>query len=232
MFIFAHFFCGALIGLGFWHLTNDQRALPLCILGAILPDLLDKSLAMLFPEVFGSGRTIGHSLFFVAIIFVAGVLLWQYRKTLLGIAFACAIFSHQILDAMWTVPSAWFYPLSGPFPTYMIPDYVGHYFWLEILNPSEWVFGWASLVIVVAWYLSIPEHRVPLLPDRRKAIARFIAAILLGVMGVYLLFFGLAAIPNAVFAPTYDPETNVMAGIVALCGTIVLVKWRQHFFCD
>jgi len=230
MFIFAHFFCGALIGLGFWHLTNDRRALPLCILGAILPDLLDKSLAMLFPEVFGSGRTIGHSLFFIAIIFVAGILLWRYRKTLLGIAFACAIFSHQILDAMWTGLSTWFYPFSGPFPTYMIPDYVGHYFWLEILNPSEWVFGWASLVIVVAWYLSILEHHVPLLPDRRKTIARFIAAILLGVMGVYLLFFGLAAIPHAFFAPRYDPETNIMAGVVALFGTIVLVKWRQYFF--
>jgi len=227
MFIFAHVFCGALIGLAFWHLTNDRRALPLCILGAILPDLLDKSLAMIFPGILGSGRTIGHSLVFVAIIFLASILLWQYRHTLLGIAFACAIFSHQILDAMWTVPSAWFYPFLGPFPTFMIPDYVGHYFWLEISNPSEWVFGCASLVIMGAWYLGMPEHRVPFMTARRKTYARFSVAILIGVMGVYLLFFGLAALPHAFFAPTYDPVTDIMAGIIALCGMTVLMKWQS-----
>ena len=49
MFIFAHIFLGALIGLGFWHLTDDRRALPLCIIGAVFPDLLDKSLALIIP---------------------------------------------------------------------------------------------------------------------------------------------------------------------------------------
>jgi len=227
MLIFAHVFCGALIGLAFWHLTNDRRALPICILGAILPDLLDKSLALLFLGILGSGRTICHSLIFVAILFVAGILLWHYRHTLLGIAFVCAIFTHQILDAMWTVPSTWFYPLLGPFPTYMIPDYIGHYFWLELSTLSEWVFAGASLVILGAWYLSMPEHRVPFLNTRRETYARFSAAILLGVMGMYLLFFGLANLPDAFFAPTYNPITDTMAGIIALCGAIVLVRWQN-----
>ena len=31
MFIFAHVFAGALLGLVFWHLTNDRRAIPVCI---------------------------------------------------------------------------------------------------------------------------------------------------------------------------------------------------------
>jgi membrane-bound metal-dependent hydrolase YbcI (DUF457 family) len=226
MFIFAHVFCGALIGLGFWHLTNDRRALPLCILGAILPDLLDKSSALLFPGVLGSGRTICHSLVFFAIVLLFGILLWQYRHTLLGIAFACAILSHQIMDAMWNMASTWFYPLLGAFPTYMIPNYVGHYFWLEISSPSEWVFGCASLLIIAAWYLSIPEHHATCLTPRWRNTGRFVAVCLLGVMGVYLLFFGLGALPGAVFAPTYDPVTDLMAGIIALCGTIVLLKWQ------
>lgn len=234
MFIFAHVFLGALIGLGFWYLTNDRSTLPLCILGTILPDLLDKSLALLFPDIFGYGRTIGHSLLFFAVAVATGILLWQYRRTLLGMAFACAILSHEILDAMWTVPSAWFYPLMGPFPTFIIPDYVWLYFWLEISNPSEWVFACASAIIIGAWYLSIPEHHMTLLTTRRKTTARFITAFLLAVMGVYLLFFGLAAIPHAFFAPTYDPITNVMAGLVALCGTIVIVRWpgSNLFYID
>lgn len=227
MFIFAHVFCGALIGLAFWHLTKDRWALPICILGGILPDLVDKLLAFIVPGILGSGRTIGHSLIFVAIIFAGGILLWHYRNTLLGIAFAFAIFTHQILDAMWTVPSTWFYPFFGPFSTFMIPGYVGHYFWLELSSLSEWVFAGASLIIIAAWYLDIPEHRVPFLNAKRKTIARFSFAILLGVMGMYLLFFGLAALPDAFFAPTYNPMTDTMAGIVALCGAIVFLRWQN-----
>ena len=225
MFVFAHVFCGALMGAGFWHLTHDRRALPLCILGAILPDLLDKSLAMLIPGVLGSGRTIGHSLLFCAVIGASALVLWKYRHTLLGMAFACAVFSHQILDAMWSVPSTWYFPLMGPFPVFIIPDYVGHYFWLEVSNLSEWVFAGASLLILVLWYMSAPEHRVAFLTEERASAARIITAILLGGMGIYLLWFGLTSLPLAFFAPTYNPITDLMAGILAMCGTFVLVKW-------
>ncbi len=225
MFIFAHVFCGALIGAGFWHLTHDRRALPLCILGAILPDLLDKSLAMLIPGVLGSGRTIGHSLLFCAVIVASALVLWKCRHTLLGMAFACAVFSHQILDAMWSVPSTWYFPLMGPFSVFIIPDYVGHYFWLEVSNLSEWVFAVASLLILVLWSLSKPEHRVAFLTEDRASAARIITAILLGGMGIYLLIFGLASLSSAFFAPTYNPITDLMVGILALCGTFVLMKW-------
>jgi len=55
MLIFAHIFAGALLGLGFWHLTNDRRAIIVCIVASILPDLIDKSLGLLFPLVLGGG---------------------------------------------------------------------------------------------------------------------------------------------------------------------------------
>jgi hypothetical protein len=229
MFVFAHVFLGALIGLGFWHLTQDRRALPLCIIGAILPDLIDKTLALLVPGLFGSGRTIGHSLLFFSIAVAAGILIWHYRHTLLGIAFACAIISHQIIDGMWNVPSTWYYPLMGPFPVFIIPDYVGHYFWLEVSSLSEWVFGCASLLIIALWYTGLPEHQMPFLTSRRITSARYISAVLLGVVGVCLLFSGLAAIPHGFAAPTYDPVTNAMAGLLALCGTVVLVKWSGSY---
>ena len=225
MFLFAHVFLGALIGLGFWHLARDRRALPLCIIGAILPDLLDKSLAMLLPGIFGSGRTILHSLLFFSIMVAAGILIWHYRHTLLGIAFACATVSHQIIDGMWNVPSSWFYPLMGPFQVFIIPDYIGHYFWLEVSSLSEWVFACASLLIIALWYLDISGHRVPFLTPDRTGTVRIAVAVMLGIVGVCLLVSGLVALPQAFFAPTYDPVTNAMAGLVALSGTIVLMKW-------
>ena len=159
---------------------------------------------------------------------MAGILLWHYRRTLLGIAVACALFSHQVLDAMWGLPSAWFFPLLGPFPVSVIPDYIGRYFWLEISNPSEWVFACASLVII-EWFFFPSDYHVSFLTPRRVTTARYLAAFLLGVMGLHLFFYGLAAFPGAFFAPTYDPVTDVMAGCLALSGTIVLVRCREIF---
>ncbi|MFA5416330.1 MAG: metal-dependent hydrolase [Methanoregula sp.] len=228
MFIFAHVFCGALIGLGFWHLTHDRRALPLCIFGAILPDLLDKPLAMLCPGFLGSGRTIGHTLLFFTIILAVGILIWRYRHTLLGVAFACAILSHQILDEMWGSFVSWEYPFLGPFPTFMIPDYAVHFFWLEISNISEWVFGCTSLVIIVFWFLDSPNRGQWCPNPRQERTARYTGAVVLMVMGVSLLLSGLFAVPAEFFAPTYNSITGTMAGMVAICGAILILPWWNH----
>lgn len=225
MFFFAHAFLGVLIGLGFWQLAGDRRALPLCILSAVLPDLLDKPLALLVPGLFGAGRTIAHSLLFFSLVLIAGLLVWRYRHTLLGMACACGLLSHQVLDTMWSVPETWFFPVFGPFPTFLIPDYIGHYFWLEISALSEWIFALACIVILICWSRGTPEFPSPILTKQQVAASRIFAALCLGGMGVYLIVFGPAAVPHAFFAPTYDPATDIMAGIVALCGAVVLVKW-------
>jgi membrane-bound metal-dependent hydrolase YbcI (DUF457 family) len=224
MFVFAHIFLGALIGVGFSYLTGDRRFLPICIIGALIPDLLDKILAMAYPGILGSGRTIAHSLLWFGIALGLGLLIWHYRRTLLGIAFACAVFSHHILDTLWNLPATWFYPLMGPFPTFIIPDYVGHYFWLEVSTPSEWIFAYASMVILVLWYTGTPEYQVSWLTSRTLNWGRFIGVLILCGMGVYLLYSGLAAIPRPFFAPTYDPLTNIMAALMALGGTVIILK--------
>ena len=224
MFIFAHVFLGALIGLGFWYLTHDRWTLLLGILGAILPDLLDKPLALPVPGIFGSGRTIGHSLLFFAAALAIALVIWHCRHTLAAVACACAILSHQILDSMWTIPSVWFYPFLGPFTGFIIPDYIGHFFWLEIASPSELVFATASVLIGV-YFLILPKPRITYRIAGGLHAIRSIAVFLLGVMCIDLLASGLMIIPRAFSAPTYDPVTCVMAGILALCGAIVLVKW-------
>jgi membrane-bound metal-dependent hydrolase YbcI (DUF457 family) len=226
MFVFAHVFTGILIGLGFWHLTGDRRALPVAVFGALLPDLIDKSLSLLIPGIFGSGRTLGHTLLFFAAVMAAGLLVWKCRHaTLLCVGCAAAIFSHQILDSMWAMPAAWFYPFLGPFPVSIIPDYVRQYLWLEITSPSEWVFAGASFILVATAYWSMPGRRAGFLTPRRLHAARVIIAVLFAVMGISLLLPGPASSPQAFLAPTYDPVTDGMAGLLALCGVVVFARW-------
>ena len=161
MFIFAHIFAGALLGLGFWHLTNDRRAVPVCIIASILPDLIDKSLGLLFPAVFGGGRTVFHSLMIVGVLLLGVLLFVRSRLVLLGVGVACALLLHQLFDEMWTLPANWYYPLFGPFQGQMIPEYIGTYFWLEITNPSEWMFMIATVAILAEAYRSVTPPLVP-----------------------------------------------------------------------
>lgn len=222
MYLFAHVFSGALIGTAFWYLVRDRRVLPVCILGAILPDLLDKPLALFFPGILGTSRTIGHSLLFVAVVLVAGLILWHERRTLLGLAFACSVLVHQVLDSMWNLTGTWFFPLMGPFPVIIIPDYVRHSLWLELSSPSEIVFALASCIIIGAWYPEIVAEYLPSLTEDRKNFIRVIAACILGGMGTSLLVSGLNMAPESFFAPAYSPVTRVMAGLLSLCGAIIL----------
>jgi hypothetical protein len=128
---------------------------------------------------------------------------------------------------MWTLPVAWYFPIMGPFPVTIIHDYVWRNFLLEISTPSEWIFVFASAVITLAWFATHPCPRVSIFTPRRITTARYLASFLLGVMGLHLLFSGLASVPGAFFAPTYDPFTDVMAGCVSLSGAFILVKWQR-----
>jgi hypothetical protein len=74
------------------------------ILCGILPDLIDKPLAVLG---IGGGRYIGHTLLFALLVVVA-FLLWK-RK--FGLAALLGFGSHLLLDLNSLVP--WFYPFRG-----------------------------------------------------------------------------------------------------------------------
>jgi len=152
MLIFAHIFAGALLGLGFWHLTNERRAVILCIIGSIIPDLIDKPLGLVFPAALGSGRTVFHTLVIVLILLLCVFILFQARSWLLGGGLVCALLLHQLMDEMWTLPANWFWPLLGPFTGSLIPDYIGVYFWAEITSPLEWLCMIGTVLILVKTY--------------------------------------------------------------------------------
>jgi hypothetical protein len=222
MFIFAHVFAGALLGLVFWHLTKDRRAIPVCIAGSIIPDLIDKSLGLLFPSVLSSGRTVFHSIALVVVILLITLLFVRTDLRLLGIGFACAFLLHQVTDEMWTLPANWYYPLLGPFQGSMIPDYILTYFWLEITNPSEWIFMAGTLVILVKSYQWMTE--IPLLSpsDRMKSgVYTFFVVVLAGT-GLYLVAAGLTDPTGTFTLPVNTQVNNLMAGLLALTGAGIM----------
>ena len=225
MFIFAHIFAGALLGLVFWHLTNDRRAVPLCIAASILPDLIDKSLGLLVPSVLGGGRTVFHSLLIVGVVLLLWVLLFgRSRFVLLGVGVVCALLLHQLFDEMWMLPANWFYPLLGPFQGQMIPDYIGTFFWREITNPSEWMFMIGTVAILAASYGDmLPIPRTSRM-DTLKAGAYTLVAVVLMMTGLYLVFTGLTSSMATFITPLYLQVPTVVAGLLAVCGAVVMSR--------
>jgi len=222
MFIFAHIFAGALLGLVFWHLTNDRRAIPICIAGSIIPDLVDKSLGLLFPSVLCSGRTIFHSLGLVLLILIFMIVFVRSNLPLLGIGFVCAILLHQIFDEMWRLPANWYYPLLGPFQGTMIPEYVSTYFWFEITNPSEWLFMLGSVVILAKSYHCMKLLALPSLSNRVTRGAYTFFVVVFGGTGLFLVAAGLTSPGSMFLSPFYNQMTNVMAGLLALSGSVIM----------
>jgi len=222
MFIFAHVFAGTLLGLVFWHLTQDRRAIPICIAGSILPDIIDKSLGLLFPSVLCSGRTVFHSL---SLVLIALILILVFVRTdlrLPGVGFACALLLHQVFDEMWALPANWFYPLLGPFQGSMVPDYLLTYFWLEITNPSEWIFMAGTLVILVKSYRWSPEIPLLSLSDRMKRSAYTFFVVVLAGAGLYQVAVGLTGPTGTLLVNTRVHD--LMTGLLALTGSAIMCR--------
>ena len=225
MFIFAHLICGLLLGLGFCCLTHDRRAIPLCMVFSLIPDVIDKPLGIFIPALV-YGRTVFHSLLIVLIAAIIVLVILQHRHLRFGIAVVGCIFVHQLLDAMWQLPVIWVYPLFGPFPLVTPPDYTGYYLWSEITTPSEWVFLMATMVMVNRVFST--GHGMP---DRWYSLWK-VTIVLLAAMGIILAGAALSGAYNTFFAPSYSGVTTCMAGILALAAAGVMLQWHRLKPCD
>jgi len=147
MLIACHLFFGTGAGLLLQNRFKSGYILPACILGSILPDLIDKPLGyIIFPSI-GDGRLIAHSLIGLAMILLITEAL--FRDRLITAALGIGILSHQILDEMWKIPVNWFYPLLGPFPVYPMEDYFGWGLMRELTTPSEYLFALGMLLLLM-----------------------------------------------------------------------------------
>ena len=85
----------------------------LVMLGAMLPDIIDKPIgALIFRDTFNNGRIFAHTLLFALILMVVGLYLRKRGRTgMLVVAFCSAW--HLVLDSMWGDLTTLFWPLYG-----------------------------------------------------------------------------------------------------------------------
>ena len=97
------------------------------IIGAILPDLIDKPLSILFPTIF-SGRGVGHAPFVGLIL--CGLLYFLLKRRELAISLGIGISIHILLDLPGQIP--WFWPFVE-YP--ILPADINSYLYTLLHNP-------------------------------------------------------------------------------------------------
>ncbi len=142
MYLLAHAMVGLLIGVVLAAIVGDRRVLALAVLGAVLPDLIDKPLGhIVLAGTLDYGRIYFHGLTILFLVVIAGLILYYYRRRIDLFAVAAGMASHQFFDGMWRHPVEWFWPFLGPLQSHGYPE---DYFWESVLRelaqPSEWVF--------------------------------------------------------------------------------------------
>lgn len=153
MLAFCHLLIGTMIGLLAYRQLGKRTVVPVAILGAILPDLIDKPLGhLLLQSTLDSGRIYAHTLLFLGLVTAAGVMAWRFKRTSIVLVLAAGIGSHLVLDTMWDNPVTLLWPFLGPFEHYHYTEYFESMFVTEVTSPLEWLFGSSFLLVLTALY--------------------------------------------------------------------------------
>ncbi|MFP8954115.1 metal-dependent hydrolase [Natrialbaceae archaeon A-arb3/5] len=126
-----------------------EAAALVAVVGAALPDLLDKPIW--YAGLVDVGRTIGHSLLFaVPLVLVVWLFARTRNRRALGVAFAVGYFSHVLTDIPWHILSGDYHELGFLlWPLTPMPDYTGTKP-LGIVGGVEITTLWLEAVILVA----------------------------------------------------------------------------------
>ncbi len=107
-----------------WHILDEwvtslggRMDLRVFLVGALLPDLIDKPLGRILYGTFGC-RAFGHSLLFLLIVALAGLGLYRLRHQTALLALGLGALSHLLLDGMFLDGQTLLWPALGlSFPT-------------------------------------------------------------------------------------------------------------------
>lgn len=126
---------GMTVAIVFFTLGRRSIDYRVVMLGAILPDFLDKPIGTIaFRDEYQSGRIYGHTLLF-SLILILGIQVFLRGRTArrwFVLPIGCLL--HLGLDAMWNEPITLFWPLFGT----DFPATIDRGYWLEIfLRPFK-----------------------------------------------------------------------------------------------
>ena len=230
MYFLFHVFAGIVIGLLLADLLHDNRWVIPCVIGAALPDLIDKPLGyILLPQSIGYGRFFFHNFFIFLVIFAAGLIIWKYRKTPVILAIAVGILSHQFLDSMWLERANWFYPLLGPIKVTggSSFSYLVQIATRDLYNPSEWLIAAACIAGVL---LFLFRNRLPTRITgnwRISSTALIAAEFALWITAGIVMAFGVVKKPLPLFIP-FSQGDYIMTGVVIVLAAVLFFRWATR----
>ena len=123
------------------------------LIGALLPDIIDKPLGGIFlRDQLGSGRIYAHTLLFLVIIFIAGIVLYRARGSMWMLVLAFGSLIHHVLDSMWQMPRTWLWPFLGfEFEKLPSENWLSH--WLtEFFNRADIFIPEIIGFCILIWY--------------------------------------------------------------------------------
>ena len=103
------------------------------LLGALLPDLIDKPLGrVIFAQELGNGRIFAHTLLFLLLVTLVGIVVYRLKGQQWGLCLAFGVLMHFLLDSMCLDPVTLFWPFLSPqFPKSAAEFSVVFYSWLH-----------------------------------------------------------------------------------------------------
>ena len=216
MFILFHLFTGLLIGYLLADRLNTRAVVLPCMLGALLPDLVDKPLGILvLGGALGGGRIFLHTLLFLVGLLLAGAVVYRRYNRPALLAVGIGVASHQALDVMWTQPRAWLYPFLGRAPRLNTEGWFLRELLLEIRNPLEWVSAAALVVLLLPVLWPAGTDAFVARHGRGIRVLALGAVAPLALLGLYLLASGGLRRAVAVVG-WHDSWTNLIGGAVLL----------------
>ena len=84
------------------------------LLGALLPDLVDKPIGnFFFREIFNNGRIFSHTLLFLILCVLIATYFLLGKKQYWALFVAFGVLVHLLLDGMWYEPLTFYWPFLG-----------------------------------------------------------------------------------------------------------------------
>ena len=201
--ILGHLIIGLIIGFILYEIFHARSLIVFCAIGSVLPDLVDKGLGhIVFSASLDNGRIFFHSLGIVLLFAVVGLIVWRYYRSFAFLVVGFGVLIHQVVDMMWKEPVTWNYPLLGPYPVDVTPDYFGKAILAELTSVTEWIFFVAILVLAFVIYRNktLTDSLLDPDPGMQHKTKKFY----FGLVGVALFVLALSVIIIAIWDPFFN----------------------------
>lgn len=130
----------------------DLRVL---LLGALLPDLIDTPIGLVYYSDLGAVRLVTHGLLLAAAVMVGVVLATRRgRPRKMWMPLAIGLLFHILLDAMWLDPETLWWPLLGWDFTASGADTVAGYLESVLTSWRVWLLEAAGLLYLVSLWVA------------------------------------------------------------------------------